>query len=520
MLSRLSSTAARASPLGRTAQQLLVAHLPPSSSFTTSTSTSTSSSSPTRVDHGHLPNAPTSPYVNNLQEAFFSEVRANIPTSAQVKRSTHDTEIDAQLARPGTGIPTFRLIDGVGKLLEGVSEESLNITREEARKMYKTMLFLPAFDLILSNAQRQGRISFMMTSAGEEAAIIGSASALSPDDEVFTQYRESGVLIWRGCSLDQMMAQVFGTEDDICGARQMPIHFGSPEHKFHTISSPLATQIPQAAGAAYALKRSPGRQNDIVVCYFGEGAASEGDFHAGVNMASTLDCPILFIARNNGFAISTPATEQFKGDGIASRGPGYGMETLRVDGNDVFAVRAAVQAAKARIVSTSRPVLLELMSYRVGHHSTSDDSSAYRSKDRVEDWKRLDNPLHRMRNFLQDRGWWSAEEEEATKKEHRSAVLQAINRAEGRMRPSISSMFEDVYSREDGGEASGSGSADGRGRGRGMPTALRDQRAELARLIKKYGAYEPWAREIAKHRHQGADLNEFAAEPAKSPKSS
>ncbi|KAE8244797.1 hypothetical protein A4X13_0g6253 [Tilletia indica] len=460
-----------------------------------STSASRRSASQQRVDHGHLPNAPSSPYVHNLDDAFFNEVRANTvlpPGSAAALAQSADTEGDHdEVARPGTGIPTFRLIDGVGKLLEGVTEESLNITREEARKIYSTMLFLPAFDLILSNAQRQGRISFMMTSAGEEAGIIGSASALGPTDEVFTQYRESGVLIWRGCSLDKMMAQVFGTEDDVCRARQMPIHFGSTDHHFHPISSPLATQIPQAAGAAYALKRTPSRQNDIVVCYFGEGAASEGDFHAGVNMASTLDCPILFIARNNGFAISTPSTEQFKGDGIASRGPGYGMDTLRVDGNDVFAVRAAVRAAKQRIIDTSRPILLELMSYRVGHHSTSDDSSAYRSKDRVEDWKRLDNPLHRMRNFCQDRGWWSDEEEESTKKAHRTTLLQAIQRAESSMRPSISSMFEDVYAGE-------------------MPASLQDQRAELARLIKMYGQHEPWAKELAKHRDQGNDLDNFA----------
>ncbi|KAE8264947.1 hypothetical protein A4X03_0g590 [Tilletia caries] len=465
------------------------------SAFTSNPAPSGSRRSPAqqRVDHGHLPNAPNSPYVHRLDDAFFNEVRANVmppPTTAQSAQEPGQ-ERDPQLARPGTGIPTFRLIDGVGKLLEGVSEESLNITREEARKIYSNMLFLPAFDLILSNSQRQGRISFMMTSAGEEAGIIGSASALGPDDEVFTQYRESGVLIWRGCSLDEMMAQVFGTEDDVCGARQMPIHFGSRAHKFHPVSSPLATQIPQAAGAAYALKRTPGRQNDIVVCYFGEGAASEGDFHAGVNMANTLDCPILFIARNNGFAISTPTAEQFKGDGIASRGPGYGMDTLRVDGNDVFAVRAAVHAAKQRIISNSRPVLLELMSYRVGHHSTSDDSSAYRSKDRVEHWKRLDNPLHRMRNFCQDRGWWSDEEEEATKKAHRATILKAIQGAESRMRPSISSMFEDVYAGE-------------------MPASLQDQRAELARLIRMYGQHEPWAKELAKHRHQGEDLDSFA----------
>src|SRR4051812_15122065 len=118
----------------------------------------------------------------------------------------------------------------------------------------------------------------------------------------------------------------------------------------HTISSPLATQLPQASGAAYALKMQ--RQNDpsipprVVVSYFGEGAASEGDFHAALNMAATRSCPAIFICRNNGYAISTPTLEQYRGDGIASRGVGYGIDTIRVDGNDIWAVREATKRAR------------------------------------------------------------------------------------------------------------------------------------------------------------------------------
>lgn len=161
----------------------------------------------------------------------------------------------------------------------------------------------------------------------------------------------------------------------------------------HPISSPLATQIPHAVGAAYALKLS-GSPN-IVACYFGEGAASEGDFHAALNIAATRACPVVFVCRNNGYAISTPTLEQYKGDGIASRGIGYGIDTIRVDGNDVMAVYAVTQAARELAVSCQRPVLVEAMSYRVSHHSTSDDSFAYRAKGDVEEWKRRDNPITR-----------------------------------------------------------------------------------------------------------------------------
>lgn len=164
-----------------------------------------------------------------------------------------------------------------------------------------------------------------------------------------------------------------------------PQHYGSKELHYHTISSPLATQIPQAAGVGYALKRDPARRGrNCAVVYFGEGAASEGDFHAGMLLgaspagsgddakmnanprgaASTIPSPTMFIARNNGFAISTPSSEQYYGDGIAARGPGYGIHTIRVDGNDVLAVYTAVKEARRLCLEEGRGVLVETMTYR------------------------------------------------------------------------------------------------------------------------------------------------------------
>lgn len=162
------------------------------------------------------------------------------------------------------------------------------------------------------------------------------------------------------------MAQCLGNEEDMATkGRQMPVHFGSPAHHFHTISSPLATQIPQAAGVGYALKRDPARRGkSCAMVYFGEGAASEGDTHAGMLLASALESPTIFFCRNNGFAISTPAAEQYRGDGIASRGPGYGMKTVRVDGNDALAVLTAVREARKIVLSTLKPVLIEATTYR------------------------------------------------------------------------------------------------------------------------------------------------------------
>ncbi|TBU23253.1 branched-chain alpha-keto acid dehydrogenase E1-alpha subunit [Dichomitus squalens] len=385
-------------------------------------------------------------------------------------------------------IPTYRVIDGAGQPIEGA--EVPEIDKALALKMYEHMVLLPIMDETLYNLQRQGRISFYITSFGEEAAVIGSGAALAPDDEVLAQYRESGALLFRGFTLDDIMNQCFGTYLDSSGkGKQMPAHYGSKKLHWHTISSPLATQIPQAAGVGYAIKRDPNRRGkNCAVVYFGEGAASEGDFHAGLALASTIPTPTLFIARNNGFAISTPSTEQFYGDGIASRGPGYGVHTIRVDGNDVLAVFAAVKEARRRCIDEGRAVLVETMTYRVGHHSTSDDSFAYRPRKEVEDRKRLDNPIVRFRLFLESRGWWSKEEETALVKRLRDEVNAAYKRAEKLPKPPVEEMFSEVY----GGE---------------MPWNLKEQREELRGLIKKYGqTWEPWKSELKKHKGEGKEF--------------
>lgn len=151
---------------------------------------------------GHLPGHPSSPYLSSFQNAVFDSINANGSSAANLQDNGGG---GGKVAR---GIPTYRLMDGNGNLLPGVQEEDLQLQKEEAVKMIRNMLLLPALDVILYNAQRQGRISFMMTSHGEEAAVIGSASALDPKDEVFAQYREMGVLLYRGYNLNQVMSQV------------------------------------------------------------------------------------------------------------------------------------------------------------------------------------------------------------------------------------------------------------------------------------------------------------------------
>ncbi|KAI4909516.1 hypothetical protein J4E90_008213 [Alternaria incomplexa] len=345
-------------------------------------------------------------------------------------------------------ISTYRVMNQYGEIID--KDIGVETSDEEALSLYKNMVKLSIMDLLMFEAQRQGRLSFYMVSAGEEGIAIGSASALSPADVIFCQYRESGVYLQRGFTLSSFMNQLFANAKDNGLGRNMPVHYGSKELNIHTISSTLATQIPHAAGAAYALKmqnvQNPETEPRVAVCYFGEGAASEGDFHAALNIAATRQVPCIFICRNNGYAISTPTSDQYRGDGIASRGAGYGIATLRVDGNDIFAVRrATTEARRLALHDGGHPVLIEMMAYRVGHHSTSDDSFAYRQRVEVEDWKRRDNPITRLRKWLEGRELWDDAQEKELRSATRKEVLSAFEQAEKEKKPSIRNAFEGVW---------------------------------------------------------------------------
>ncbi len=358
-------------------------------------------------------------------------------------------------------ISTLGLLLADGSLVKGAEPPLLE--QQLALKMYRDMVYIRTLDERMVSAQRQGRLSFYLTCTGEEASVAGSVAAFKASDMIMGQYREQVALRFRGFTTEQFMNQLFSNSKDLGKGRQMPVHYGSRELNFMTIRSPLATQIPQAAGYAYGQKLA---DNDAcTLCYFGDGAASEGDFHAGLNMAAVLKCPVVFVARNNGYAISTPSSEQYAGDGIAPRGVGYGIKTIRVDGNDILAVYAASVAARKIAIQEQRPVLIETISYRLGAHSTSDDPSGYRSADEEQLWREKD-PISRMKNWLVKQAWWDESRDEALQKSFRKEILDQLKLAEKRPKPSLQELINDVYK---------------------IPTAnLREQLTSLENHIAKY----------------------------------
>lgn len=337
-------------------------------------------------------------------------------------------------------IPELKILKQDGSVYEG--SDMPDMDQALAVKVYKTFAFHRVLDERMVASQRQGRLSFYMAALGEEAASVGGAAGLKQQDMIMSQYREQGALMFRGFSLENFMNQMFSNEKDLGKGRQMPIHYGSKELNYMTVSSPLGTQIPQATGYAYGQKMQG--LDEVTLCYFGEGAASEGDFHAGLNMAAVQKAPVIFFCRNNGYAISTPSDEQFKGNGIASRGVGYGIKTLRVDGNDILAVIKATQTARAYALKENAPVLIEAMSYRLGAHSTSDDPSGYRTREEEEKWQAND-PILRMKNWLLAQKWWDEEQEKSLFENLREKVLAAVKVAEKINKPHIDTLITDVY---------------------------------------------------------------------------
>jgi 2-oxoisovalerate dehydrogenase E1 component alpha subunit len=337
-------------------------------------------------------------------------------------------------------IPELKILDEDGNTYPNADLPEIDQTL--AIKIYKTLAFHRVLDERMVASQRQGRLSFYMTALGEEATSVGGAAALYPQDMIMMQYREQGALMFRDFSLEDFMNQMFSNANDLGKGRQMPIHYGCKALNCMTVSSTLATQIPQATGYAYGQKLQG--LDAVTLCYFGEGAASEGDFHAGLNMAAVQEAPVIFFCRNNGYAISTPADEQYKGNGIASRGVGYGIKTIRIDGNDILAVLKATQIARAYAVKESKPVLIEAMSYRLGAHSTSDDPSGYRTKEEEAKWQRHD-PISRMKNWLLKQAWWDESQDSALFEQYREEVLAAVKVAEKVDKPHIDTMITDVY---------------------------------------------------------------------------
>jgi pyruvate dehydrogenase E1 component alpha subunit/2-oxoisovalerate dehydrogenase E1 component alpha subunit len=336
--------------------------------------------------------------------------------------------------------PLEQVLDPEGRLVGPAS----SIPDQDLRRLLRFMLLMRTLDARMLSLQRQGRVGFYGTATGQEAAIAGSAYALRPTDWVFPALREMGVSIWRGAALRDIVCQLIGNSGDVLLGRQMPCHFSDRRVNSVAWSSCIGTQLVHAMGAAFAA-RSLGHDT-VCAGYLGDGASSSSDFHAAMNFAGVFRLPVVFVCQNNQWAISVPLSRQTASESIAVKAVAYGFEGLRVDGNDLLAVAAAVGRAVQKARSGGGPTLVECVTFRMGGHSSSDDPTRYRDPEQVKEWERRD-PLARFRAYLAARGLLAQGEEERWVEEIQEEISRAVKEAEALPPPPIETIFTDVYAR-------------------------------------------------------------------------
>lgn len=363
--------------------------------------------------------------------------------------------------------PVFRVMDLEGKIL---APEYENLSKEYLLKAFEIMCTSRQMDVVYNNAQRQNRITFYMTGTYEEAANVGAASAVKDTDALFLQYREFPMLMWRGVTPLDILNNLKGNKDDMVAGRCLALMNTYPDKNVFPGSAPLGNRNPHSAGAGYYF-RTKG-QDRIAMCVFGEGSASEGDFHSSMNFASTLGSQTLFFCRNNCYAISTFRHDQYAGDGIAPRCIGYGMPGIKVDGSDIFAVYNAVKKAREMIMERKGPVLVEAYTYRGGDHSTSDSAASYRTPEVMgpvnEYFAEIGDPIVRLGKYLQKKGYLKDYKETVKAHEDKAkaeclANLKIIDKVK---MPYYMRVFDDVYKE--------------------LPWNLLDQKKELEEHLKKH----------------------------------
>ena len=335
----------------------------------------------------------------------------------------------------------YQLVDEDGR----VDDDAIAwLDRSLARRLYQGMLTIRVTDARMMALQRQGRIGFYGEATGQEAAVVGSAAASQPDDWIIPALREAGVGLYRGLPLASYIAQIMGNAADPTKGRQLPCHPCDRATHYVVMSSCVSTQIPHAVGVAMAMKLA-GDRGRCAFGYMGDGGTSAGDFHVALNFAGVMHAPVVLICQNNQWAISTPGQTQTAADTIALKAIGYGVEPLRADGNDVLAVYDVCRRAATKARDGGGPTFVELLTYRVSAHSSSDDPSRYRDEAVTDVWKTRRDPLRRLRGLLERRGWLAPGEHDALVAQYEAEVREVITAQEAVAPPPRSSLFDDVY---------------------------------------------------------------------------
>jgi pyruvate dehydrogenase E1 component alpha subunit len=330
-----------------------------------------------------------------------------------------------------TEIPRISILDEQGNFDEKLGKGL--IPDADLVRLYEAMFQCRHLDGVAFRLQRSGRMGTYPQNMGQEATSLGAAYVLDKTDWLVTCYRENCGLFWRGVPMESILLHWMGDERGNAIPR---------EHHATPIAVPIGTQMLHATGLAWAAKYRGEKQ--IACTFFGDGATSEGDFHEAANFAANLDIPVVFVCQNNFWAISVPGRIQCSAPTVAQRGIAYGMPCLQVDGNDIFATVYAMRQAVSHARKEGKPYFIEMVTYRLGDHTTADDASRYRDKAEVEAWRGKD-PLIRVRKHMERLRLWDEKKEAGLLERTEKLVAEAVARAENIATPHSADFFNSMY---------------------------------------------------------------------------
>jgi TPP-dependent pyruvate/acetoin dehydrogenase alpha subunit len=316
-----------------------------------------------------------------------------------------------------------------------------DLSRDDVRMFYETMVLLRAIDERGWTLQRSGRIAFWIPLRGQEALQVGATHAMKPDDWIFRDHRTISPWIMRGASLELLFAQLFGAESEPQKGRRLPCLIGNRAVNLVQGPTQVGSFITHACGVAWAAKLKG--TDTKVLGMFGDGATSRSEFHSAMNFAGIHQPPVVFLCVNNSWAVSTPLECQTAMSNFASKGDAYSVANVRVDGNDPLAVFAVTKKAHQDTESKG-PTLIEAITWRLGFHTSSDNPDLYRHQQENELWEPWD-PLLRTRKYLERAGWWNDGDEDRLHEECTDRIQAAVEKAEKMDIPGPGSQFEDVF---------------------------------------------------------------------------
>jgi 2-oxoisovalerate dehydrogenase E1 component alpha subunit len=311
--------------------------------------------------------------------------------------------------------------------------------------MYRTMVLSRTLDERIYQLNRGGKAAIFGSAQGHEAAQVGCIRATDPSrDHYLIYYRQLCAMLELGTSSLELLLGFLAREGEpLSMARQFPLHGAHPRVDLFSFSNVVGTQVPQAVGVALADKMR--REDRVTMVFFGDGAASQGDTHEGMNFAGIHKLPVVFFCENNRFAISVPLRKQMAVENVAVRAAGYGFPGVTVDGTDMIAVYEAVQEAVTRARAGKGPTLVEAMVYRLLPHTTDDDHTRYLTKDEIERMRLEGDPIPKTAKMLKERGLLTDSDELAIKAEAQRVVNEATDSAEAAPFPPVEEMYRHVY---------------------------------------------------------------------------